>query len=132
MLPGLQGDRAELWQNVAGLRVGDRRDVADGVDLRVLRKPELFVDRESVAALEVEAERPDKLVPLQAGSPDKRVGREDRSGETDATTSPVITSTPRSASAFSVYERISGLNIAKISGEASTSTIRACWGSMSG
>ena len=47
-----------------------------------------------------------------------------RVGETEATVSPVITSTVRSFNAFSVYARMSGLNIEKTSGPASTRTMR--------
>ena len=48
-----------------------------------------------------------------------------RVGAIDSTTSPVFTSTPRFSSASTVYSRMSGLNIGKISGPASTSVILA-------
>ena len=109
VLAGLERDRAELRQDLLGLRVRDRGDVADGVDLRMIRDGELRPDADPVAALELEPERLDELVPLQAGAPDERVRLELRArtsastrvGETDATASPVITSTVRFSSAFS-------------------------------
>ena len=48
-----------------------------------------------------------------------------RVGETEATASPVISSTVRFSRAFRVYARMSGLNIVNTSGPASTRTMRA-------
>ena len=58
-----------------------------------------------------------------SSSPDLSVTRV---GETDETSSPVLTSTVRSASAFTVYSRSFGLNIENTSGPASTKITRAC------
>ena len=73
VLSGLQRDRAELRQDLVRLRVGDRGDVADGVHLRMIRDGELRPDADPVPSLQVEAERLDEPVALQAGAPDERV-----------------------------------------------------------
>ena len=62
-----------------------------------------------------------------SSSPDLRLTRV---GETDETSSPVITSTVRSVRAFAAYLRSLGLNIENSSGPASTRITRAfSWGS---
>ena len=48
-------------------------DVADGVDLGVAGERELGADRDAVAPLQLDPERADERVPLQAGAPDERV-----------------------------------------------------------
>ena len=80
MLPRLERDRAELRQDLPGLRIRDRGDVADGVDLRMTRDREIRPDADPVAALEVEPERLDELVALQACAPDERVRGDLRPG----------------------------------------------------
>ena len=64
-------------------------------------------DADAIAALELEPERADELVPLEPGAPDERVRLQHlpdlsftRVGETDATSAPVITSTAASSSAL--------------------------------
>ena len=80
VLAGLQRDRAELRQDLLGLRVRDRGDVADGVDLRMTRDREIRSDADPVAALELEPERLDERVALEARAPDERVRRDLRAG----------------------------------------------------
>ena len=76
-LAGLEGDRAELREDLARLRVGDPSDVADGKDLRVPGNREIRPDRDPVPLLQLEPERGDDRVGLEAGAPDQRVGFED-------------------------------------------------------
>ena len=64
MLSGLERDRPELWQDLAGLRVRDRGHVADHVDLGVAGQGEVRADGDAVAALQLEPERLHELVAL--------------------------------------------------------------------
>ena len=73
VLSGLQRDRPELRQDLAGLRVGDRGHVAEHVHLGVVGQGEIRADGDAVAALQLEPERLDELVALQPGAPDQRV-----------------------------------------------------------
>src|SRR6476620_882845 len=56
VLARLARPRAELWQPLIRLRVGDRGDVTDRVDLRVRRNSKLFVDADPVAPDELKPE----------------------------------------------------------------------------
>src|SRR5262249_44251520 len=73
VLPGLEGHRTELRQHLLGLRIRDRRDVTDDVDLRVSWKGEVWTDADPISALQLEPERLDERVPLEAGAPDQYV-----------------------------------------------------------
>ena len=69
----LQRDRAELGEHLVRLRVGDRSDVAERVDLGVIRHCELRRDADAVAPLQLEPERLHEPIPGEAGAPDERV-----------------------------------------------------------
>ena len=73
VLAGLQRDRAELREDLLRLRVRDRGDVTDGVQLGMIRDGELRPDADAVSLLQVEPERLNEPVALQAGAPDERV-----------------------------------------------------------
>ena len=100
VLTRLQRDRAELRQHLLGLRVGDRRDVADGVDLGMVRDAELARPPNRLPRCELESEPVDERVALSPAPqtsvwalitvPDLRVTRR---SPTDCTTSPVRIST---------------------------------------
>ena len=57
VLAGLQRHRAELRQHVAGRRVGDPRGVAGREDLGMVGQPQLRIDRDAIAPLELDAQR---------------------------------------------------------------------------
>src|SRR5262249_16349398 len=67
--PRLQRHGSELRQDLVGL--GDPRDVADGVHLRVADDAEIGRDRHAPAVLEVHAEHLDDVGRLQARAPDE-------------------------------------------------------------
>ena len=131
VLSRLECDRAELREHLLLLRVGDRGDVAHDVDARVVGELELGTDADPVASCSSIPSDWTRLLPWRpaphtrvcAGmtSPEASVTRV---GETDCTRAPVTTSTVRFSSASRVYSRRFGLNIAKISSPASTSTMR--------
>src|SRR5262249_26066403 len=73
VLARLKRYRADLREDLLSLRVFDRGDVADDEHLGVRREAELRVDANPVSALEVEPERLDESVALQARAPDERV-----------------------------------------------------------
>ena len=56
LVAGLEGDRAELGENLVLLRVGDPGDVSDGERLRMLGDAQVGLDTDPVAFLEVEPE----------------------------------------------------------------------------
>src|SRR5512132_1391184 len=80
VLPRLQRDRTELRKHALGLGVGDPRDVAHAVHLRVAGDREVGSDRDAVPVLQFEPEAGHERVGLQARSPDQRVGVQHGSG----------------------------------------------------
>ena len=78
MLSGLERDRAELRKHVVRRRVGDPGDVPDGEHLGMAGNAEIRFYRDTIAVLELEAERFDKDARLQAGAPQQRVRLDDR------------------------------------------------------
>ena len=70
VLAGLERDRSELRQDLLGLRVGDRGDVAEDVDLGMVGKREVGADaRCGCRAAARSPSELDELVALQARRP---------------------------------------------------------------
>jgi hypothetical protein len=64
-------------------REGDRSDVADREDLGAARDRELGADADAIASLEVQSERMDELIALQACTPHQRVRGDERRPQRD-------------------------------------------------
>ena len=85
MLSRLERDRAELRQHLLRLRVRYRRDVTHDEDARISGKLELRSDADPVTPLQLDPERLDEAVALEACAPDERVrGNHRPGGECDA------------------------------------------------
>ena len=76
--PAWRATEPSCGRTVVRLRVGDPGDVADGEHLGVAGDAEVRLGREAVAVLQLDAERLDEGVRLQAGAPHQRVRVEHR------------------------------------------------------
>src|SRR5215467_12050196 len=68
MFAGLERHGAELWQDLLGLLVADRSDVADDVDLGMTGQREVRPDADAIPPLQLQFERLDERVALQSGA----------------------------------------------------------------
>ena len=137
--PDWRATRAELGKDLVRVLVGDPRDVAGREHLGMALDAEVGPDGDAVAALRARCRAtarsgspacpaPHTSVCALSSLPDLSLTRV---GAIAETSSPTITSTPNFSSVFFVYLRMSGLNIVKSSGPASTRISRACFCGMS-